>query len=360
MIKRLQPLAKILLPFITVYIFVKIIINNTFIAEYVFARGIGRFFTIVLQKINSIIPFSIIETGFVLIILILLAVIAIELFKDINISNRFFIRFLKGLCIFMFTFVIGYNITATANYNRLSVIVPLGLNTDIEVTDTLMVDAATYYLDRLLEVEEKLQRDSIGNIIVPYSFSEINDLLATEYKKLDKNYFTKNTIKLKQITFSKLMTYTGITGVYVGILGEGSINTNIPPYTLASTMAHEMAHSKGVMHENEANFVSYYICINSDNDYLQYSGLMEAFIKCYSTITDVEQKKIIRQRIPDSIITEYNNEYDFFQEYQGVVQKIANFFNNLNLKASGVSDGVKSYGMTDKFLVALYEQLTSV
>ena len=41
-------------------------------------------------------------------------------------------------------------------------------------------------------------------------------------------------------------SYLGITGIYFPFYAEANVNVNIPVNELPTTMAHEMAHAKGV------------------------------------------------------------------------------------------------------------------
>ena len=337
------------------FVIVKIAISRPYLSEYLFARGISRFFASVLQPINALIPFSVFETLLVLLVFTALCALVSVFILNFNVTEKGALNFLYGFCTVMTAVVLFYNVTATAMFKRQSVAVALGLDVN-DPSQEDMLAAANWYLDGLIELDGVVQRQENGDSILAYDFSKYNDLLKKEYAKLDGNdYFNKYSIRLKKVLLSVPMTYTGITGAYVGILGEGSINVNVPNYTLPVTMAHEMAHGKGVMRENEANFTAYYICINSDDVYLKYSGYMFAFNACYGKLTK-EQRVSVYDRIPQTVLKEYTNTNEFYDNYQGIVERIMNFINDTNLKSAGLKEGVISYSLTDKFLVALYKK----
>lgn len=83
--------------------------------------------------------------------------------------------------------------------------------------------------------------------------------------------------KIKQIAVSKLMTYTHIAGVYTYYTGEANLNTNFPSYTLPYTAAHELSHQRGTAREDEANFLAFLVCMESDDEYIKYSGYLNLF-----------------------------------------------------------------------------------
>ena len=152
------------------------------------------------------------------------------------------------------------------------------------------------------------------------------------------------------------MSYLGITGIYFPFFAESNVNMNIPAFELPNTMAHEMAHAKGVSRENEANIISYTLCIRSDDAYLNYSGLMRAAANLINALPK-EEAKTLRERLAPEILQEYRNENEHYEKYEGLLDRISSLFNNLFLKANGVQSGTRSYGETTRSLVALYEQL---
>ena len=55
---------------------------------------------------------------------------------------------------------------------------------------------------------------------------------------------------------------------------EDSYITEIADVTI---YAHELAHHKGYFRESEAEFISYKICTESDDPYIRYCGLKQAY-----------------------------------------------------------------------------------
>ena len=71
-----------------------------------------------------------------------------------------------------------------------------------------------------------------------------------------------------------------------------------------------------------------------------------------------EDSQTLRERLAPEILQEYRNENEHYAKYEGWVDRISSFFNDLFLKANGVPSGTRSYSETTRSLVALYEQLT--
>ena len=95
--------------------------------------------------------------------------------------------------------------------------------------------------------------------------------IAEEYEVLKGGYPS-----LKLVTFSKIMSHMNITGIFFPFTFEANINVDIPPYQVPAVMLHELAHLRGFMREDEANFISYLACMKSDCGDFVYSGTMLA------------------------------------------------------------------------------------
>ena len=76
----------------------------------------------------------------------------------------------------------------------------------------------------------------------------------------------------KPMIFSWLMSRTGYTGIYFALTGESNVNTRMPDYEMPVTVAHELAHQRGVFAEDEASFVGIAACIASGDPVFEYAG----------------------------------------------------------------------------------------
>ena len=133
-------------------------------------------------------------------------------------------------------------------------------------------------------------------------------------------YFAGYEVRPKQVVLSVPMTYLGITGIYFPFTAEANVNVNIPAYELPATMAHEMAHAKGVSQEGEANLTSYVLCLRSENDYLQYSGLMNAAAALVNALPE-ERSSALREKFAPEVLQEYANASAHYAKYDSFLDE---------------------------------------
>ena len=117
---------------------------------------------------------------------------------------------------------------------------------------------------------------------------------------------------------SELMSYTHITGVYTFFTGEANINVAFPDYTIPYTAAHELAHQRGIAREDEANFVAFLVCNESDDPYIRYSAYLNLYEYVASSLysADPELYFDVRYTIPLDIRREMAAYSDFFEKYR--------------------------------------------
>lgn len=144
--------------------------QDSYISEYIFARGISRYYIKGAGAITSLFSFSLFELIAAALIFYLIYFIVRTI---ILLVKKSFLRAVKRvltvisviLCV-----VILYNITASFSYNRYN----LNLNLYEDKPEKEQVYAtAEYFLNDYNAIAERLQRDDKGNIIPPYSFDQL-------------------------------------------------------------------------------------------------------------------------------------------------------------------------------------------
>ena len=219
-------------------------------------------------------------------------------------------------------------------------------------------DTAEWLAQEVRDLHGEITFLAGGESLMPYSYSEMNRKLLEAYERAVKKYdfIDRFSSSVKPIMLSHPMSYTHITGVYTFFTGEANLNVNFPDYTLPFTAAHELAHQRGIAREDEANFVAFLVCINSDDQYIRYCGYLNMFEYVAPQIYSSSPKKYseIFYRLPKGAIDEIYAYADFFEKYaDSVAGEISESVNNSYLQMQGTV-GTKSYGLVVDLTVAYY------
>lgn len=203
-----------------------------------------------------------------------------------------------------------------------------------------------YFLSDYNNLAETLPRDKNGCVICPYTFSELAERLKVEYARLTDDYFNQYTPNAKPIVNSWFLSQMLITGITFLPMGEANVNNAAPPTTRTETLAHELAHTKGVFREGDANLLARYILISSDDDYLRYCGYYYAFnnlLDAFILTEDSDSYYTYRARLSSKVYEERVFAYDYWESQWDLIGQISEFFNDLYLKLNGAPNGTGSY-----------------
>ncbi len=131
----------------------------------------------------------------------------------------------------------------------------------------------------------------------------------------------------------------------------------MPDYTLPFTAAHEFAHQRGISREDEANFVAYLACIESDDPYVRYSGYLNLYEYVASALYSADHDAYfeVSGKLPAEVRAEMSAYNRFFEKYRhNVAATVSGAVNDTYLKSQG-TPGEKSYGMVVDLAVAYYK-----
>lgn len=317
--------------------------GNAYISEYIFSRGIARFYLAAVGAVTSLLPFSLYEILVAAAVALLIAFIVKSILR---LKRRHFAKLANGfasLAVIVLSVIVLYNMTASFAYSRQSADLKLSGRTPEKEQ---VPDIAYHFLQDFNSLAESLERDGTGSVVVPYTFGELSTLCKVEFSRLEGDFFNSHITDAKPLLLSPLVSYFGITGVFFAPTSEPNINTNSPNSQLAVTMLHEMAHSSGVMRENEANLIAYYLALSSENDFIRYSGYMATMGQMSAAVLYTAGNKAYQDfygSYSDKIVAEQRYNREFWSDYSSVIDDVSSFFNDLYLKLSGIKEGVSSY-----------------
>lgn len=338
--------------------------TNAHMAEKVFATGIYKYLSQGMSLLTGWIPFSLME----LIIIVGPITVLVLIIRQIVLKrmNLIVITLQNLLCLAAVVYF-GYVLLCGVNYHRYPVAVHLGLIVENSTVDEL-AGLYTELADKATELRAQLTtEDERGVYVLPYSERQLGKEAKKAYQEFAKEYpvFGGLYPVPKHVFFSRLMSWTEITGVFTPWTMEANVNIDISPYSIGSTMCHELAHLRGFMREDEANYISYRACMASDSLDLQYSGTMLALIHTGNALYRQNADRYFElyyAHISPQVSYDLaaNNEYwDQFEKPvvgDTTVGEIADKVNDAYLKANDQEDGTKSYGRVVDLLLAEYKQ----
>ncbi|MBQ3692359.1 MAG: DUF3810 family protein, partial [Clostridia bacterium] len=182
-----------------------------------------------------------------------------------------------------------------------------------------------YVVEQCNELSEKMERDENGYVIYNGDVSKdvkaaLNNL-SDEFPRLQGYY-----PNAKPVMGSYFMYQAGIIGVYFPFTMEANYNTYTSVTYTPEVIAHELSHLKGYIYEDEANFIAYLACINSDNDMLKYSGYLSVLNYTNNDYYDCVDEDRYREQIAiDKKVSFDNYCYDaetqkFLKEKKSVIK----------------------------------------
>ena len=216
---------------------------------------------------------------------------------------------------------------------------------------------AEYFLTNALRCCDNVERDSEGHFDVEMdevfaSSVNVYDSLIEEYSFLN----CRSREPKKMYLFSKISSYMGFTGVFFPFTGESNINIDAPACLIPATIAHELAHQRGVYSEQEANFLGITSCVTSGHDVFTYSGYLSGTINLLNALyrTDMDMWRELRNRISGNVLTDWQDNNTYWDKMESKVTKVSETVYDGYLKANGQALGMRSYGACVDLLVAYF------
>lgn len=356
--KRLPLFSKILLIIAAVsVIFYIIFVNSPQISDF-FNKYISSIIRAILSYATTWIPFSVAEMLIILIPMIIVVVVTVGV-KKYSGSWRNVLVFcviMLSIASYVFTtFTFGF----VPAYHGSTLDQKMGLEKQ-PVTEDELSDTAKIIAEALAVESEHIVYRGDGASVMPYGYGDLNDKLMDAYEKACEKYDFISPLhsNIKEIMLSKPMTYTHISGVYTFFTGEANLNTNYSDYIIPFTAAHEFAHQRGIAREDEANFVAFLVCMESDDHYIRYSAYLNMYDYVIDALASVDKSRAtkITRSLPRGVLNDMNAYSEFFDEYRdSVASEVSGAINDTYLNINGVEEGSDSYGMVVDLAVAYYK-----
>ena len=231
-------------------------------------------------------------------------------------------------------------------------------NISVEQLETVM----EYFAALVNEYSSQVPRDADGNYVADRDaiLRRSNEVYANVEETLP--CLSGPAVRAKGVYFSRVMSYTDFTGFFFPFTAEANVNTDFPPALFASTVAHELAHQRGVAKEQEANFAAVLASLEYGDAEYCYSACMLAYTHLGNALysADYDAWKSIYLTLNEDVRRDFAANREYWAQFETPVQKVSNTVYEGFLHSYDQTMGLKSYGACVDLLVNYYYEQASV
>ena len=208
----------------------------------------------------------------------------------------------------------------------------------------------------LIRLNAQVQRDDTGCLIQTPDWKQkarqAMKTLGEQYPQLAIDY-----PQPKPVLISRILSVQSVTGVYSPFTVEANYNTEMPAYNIPFTMCHELSHLCGFMREDEANFIGWLACRQSQDAAFRYSSAMLGWINCTNELAEMDSDtyRELYASLPEEVRNELRINTAFWERFEGKAAEIHEQVNDAYLKANGQAEGVRSYERMVELIVSYYQ-----
>lgn len=306
-----------------------------------------------MSSLTGYLPFSVFE---ILMVLIAPAAFLVLYLAIRRIRTRIgAIRFLFGILSIPAFIFSGFVFALGIPYHT----TPLGERMELRETPVnaeTLSDTALAIKDEINVLAAELGLGDFGASDSGMDLSEISLLVTEAYTSFSDEYgFPFNFYtRAKPMLFDEVMSRAHLLGIYTFFSGESNVNDAVPDYSLVYTVAHEFAHQRGIIREDEANFMAFATLIRSDHPYLRYAGYLNMYEYVINALytADEDAYREIHGSLTDSAFADMRAYYEYAEKY--AESKLGDTVSNVNdayLQLNG-TEGRISYSLCVRLAVA--------
>ncbi len=330
---------------------------NPYVTEF-YTANIYRPISSIISAVTGLAPFSLLEFSLVIILPVFIFYLIISVFskKRQGLLDGV-VHSLSNLIAVASSLYLVFVLMCGVNYHRL----PLSHHLGLEVKDSSpseLYQLCTQLISQTNDLASQIPRNEEG--VAELSFAEgVGKASQDSYEETAKEYLILDglfPITPKAVTLSYYMSYTDITGVFSPFTLEANYNDHVPGFFIPSTITHEMAHLRGFMREDEANFIGYLTTAHSSDPQIAYSGTILATIHSMNALyrADIDLFSQAYDLYSSQVRTDLSYHSSYWKAFEGPVSETVTQVNDNYLKANDQTDGVQSYGRMVDLLIAYH------
>lgn len=306
------------------------------------------------------VPFSLAELLIALLVIFLVVYLVSQLI-DLFRRPKFFLRLYRTLMTLVtlgLTIYAGFCLLWGVFYYGDDFMAQSGLKSE-PVTVEQLERVTAYFAALANEYSGRVPRDGTG--VCATDRSEVLDRSPELYRPAVKSFpcLDGPELRAKGVLCSRIMSYLDFTGFFFPFTAEANVNLDFPPPLFAATVAHELAHQRGVAKEQEANFVAVLACMKDGDPDFIYSAALLAYTHLGNALhqADSESWAEIYGMLNEDVLADLEAGRDYWARFDTPVQDVSNTVYESFLYSYNQNLGLRSYGACVNLLVNYYDPL---
>lgn len=296
----------------------------------------GRFF--------GLFPFSVVEFGLYAGIMLLLFLLWRYRKQLVRLIGRY--GFLIAALLFLYAACCGVNY-----YRR-----PFSSYFIEEVKETIPAESKEEILKEMcLWLTEKVNEAGMTLGEAESAYKNMREKGVASMRSLAERYPSLAGFypKPKPVTVSEILSYQQLSGVYSPFTVEANYNADMIPYNIPLTICHELSHLRGFMREDEANFIGYLACVDSEYADYRYSGYLLGWIYAGNSLAKIDYPmyETLYRSLDEGVREDLTANREFWESYDGQAARIQEKVNDTYLKANGQEEGIRTYGRVTELML---------
>jgi hypothetical protein len=159
----------------------------------------------------------------------------------------------------------------------------------------------------------------------------------------------------KPLLSSGLVRRFGVSGIYFPFTAEALVLRDLPGIAMGRTLAHEMAHQRGVASESDANVLSFLVAREAADPRVRYAAYAFLQIQWTTALRALDREAADRalEAMFPGVIRDLGSQWLYWEPARGRIGEVGRQANHAMLRTHGVAEGVASYRGSSWVFVAL-------